>query len=160
MHVTDWAEAQRDDSVLSMILDWLEAWKKTDLKTLLGEHASSEEGLLILWNHQNFIIHQKALYLCSMPKGKKGDLLLFIVPKVHRVASLNGCHRDAGHQGHDCTLSLLQECFWCPGTTSQMLQSIRTCACCLQHEGGLPKAPYTLSWPLLPWISYMLILPA
>ena len=28
---------------------------------------------------------------------------------------------------------------------------------CLQHEGSLSKAPYTLSWPLLPWISYMLI---
>ena len=28
MHMTDWAEAQREDSVLSMILDWLKAWKK------------------------------------------------------------------------------------------------------------------------------------
>ena len=44
MHVTDWAEAQRDDLVLSVVLDWLEAPKKTDLKTLLGEHTSSEEG--------------------------------------------------------------------------------------------------------------------
>ena len=25
MHVTDWAEAQREDSVLSAVLDWLEA---------------------------------------------------------------------------------------------------------------------------------------
>ena len=45
MHVTDWAEAQREDPVLSStFLDWLEAQKKTDLKTLLREHASSEEG--------------------------------------------------------------------------------------------------------------------
>ena len=44
MHVTDWAEAQREDPVLSTVLDWLEAQKKTNLKTLLGEHASSEEG--------------------------------------------------------------------------------------------------------------------
>ena len=33
MHVTDWAEAQREDPVLSAVLDWLEAQKKTDLKT-------------------------------------------------------------------------------------------------------------------------------
>ena len=46
MHVTDWAEAQREDSVPSAVLDWLEAEKKTNLKTLLGEHASSEEGIL------------------------------------------------------------------------------------------------------------------
>ena len=25
--------------------------------------------------------------------------------------------------------------------TSQMWQSIRTCTCCLQHDGSLPKAP-------------------
>ena len=53
------------------------------------------------------MIYQKALYLCSMPKGENEDLLLFIVPKVHQVTTLNGCHRDAGHQSHDQTLSLL-----------------------------------------------------
>ena len=70
MHVNDWAEAQREDPVLSSVLDWLEAQKKTDLKTLLGEHASSEEGQLILQNWQNFMIHQKALYLHSVPKAR------------------------------------------------------------------------------------------
>ena len=44
MHVTDWAEDQREDPVLSTVLDWSEAQKKTDLKTHLGGHASSEEG--------------------------------------------------------------------------------------------------------------------
>ena len=138
MHVTDWAEAQKEDSVLS--IDRLEAQKKTDLKTLLGEHASSEDGQLILQNCQNFTIHQKALYLCSLPKGKSEDLLVFVVPKVHWVATLYGCHRDAGHQGHDQTLSLLQEHFWWPGMTSQTWQSIRTCVHCLHHEGSLSKA--------------------
>ena len=44
MHMTDWAKTQREDPVLNAVLDWLEAQKKTDLKTLLGEHASSKEG--------------------------------------------------------------------------------------------------------------------
>ena len=48
MHVMDWAEAQREDPVLSAVLDWLKAQKKTDLKTLLAEHASSKEGQMIL----------------------------------------------------------------------------------------------------------------
>ena len=93
MHVSDWAEAQREDPVLSTVLDWLKAQKKTDLKALLREHASSEEGQLIWQNQQNFMIHQKALYLHSKPKGENEDLLLFIVPKVHCVTALNGCHR-------------------------------------------------------------------
>ena len=43
MHMNNWAEAQREDPVLNTGLDWLEACKKTDLKTLLGEHTSSKE---------------------------------------------------------------------------------------------------------------------
>ena len=130
--------------MLNTVLDWLEAQKKTDLNTLLGEHAFSEEGQLVWRNRQNFTIHQKALYLWSTPKGENEDLLLFMVPRVYRVVALNGCHWDAGHQGHDHTLSLLQEHFWWPGMISQMRQSIRTCTHCLQHEGNLPKAPLHL----------------
>ena len=80
MHVTNWAEAQRVDPVLSAVLDWLNAQKKTDLKALLAEHISSKKGRLFLQNQQNFMIHQGALYLHSMPKGKTEDILLFIVP--------------------------------------------------------------------------------
>ena len=76
-----------------------------------------------------------------MPKAENEDLLLLVVPEVHQVTAPNGCHKDAGHQGHDHTLSLLQEHFWWPGMTSQMQQSIRTCMCCLQHGGSLSKAP-------------------
>ena len=38
---------------------------------------------MTLWSQQNFVIHQGALYLCSMPNGETGDLLLFVVPKAH-----------------------------------------------------------------------------
>ena len=140
MHVTDWTEVQREDPMLITVLDWLKA-QKTDFKALLAEHASSEEGQPILWNWQNFMIHLGALYLCSMPKGKTKDLLLFIVPKGHHVAALNGCHRDVGHQDHGHTLSLLWECFWWLGMANQMQQSIRSCVYCLQHEGNLSKVP-------------------
>ena len=69
------------------------------------------------------------------------DLLLFVVLKALQVTTMNGCHQDTGHQGCDHTLSLLQECFWWPGMANQMWQSIRACTCCLQYEGGFPKAP-------------------
>ena len=65
------------------------------------------------------------LYLHSIPKGENEDLLLFVVPKVHQTATLNGCHRGAGHQGHDHTLSLLQEHFWWPGMAKQMTELSR-----------------------------------
>ena len=141
MHVTNWATAQREASKLDAVLHWLEAKEKPDLRTLLGEHISSEEGQIVWRNHQNFTVLQDALYLHSMPKGENEDLLLFVVPKAHWTATLNGCHWDAGHQGCDHTLSLLQEHFWWPRMAKQMRQVIRACTCCLQYEGGLLKAP-------------------
>ena len=141
MHVTDWAEAQTGDSTLSAVLKWLKAQKKTDLKALLAEHTSSEEGKLILHNQQNFMVHQGALYLLSMPKGETKDLLILVVPKAHCVTTLNGCCRDVGHQGCYHILSLLWEHLWWPGMTSQMQQSIKCCVHCLQHEDDLSKVP-------------------
>ena len=132
MHVTNWAAAQREDPALDAVLHWLEDKKKTDLRTLLGEHASSQEGQMVWGNHQNFMVLQNTLYLCPMPKGEHGDLLLFVVLKAHQTATLNGCHRDVGHQGCVHTLSLLQEHFWWLGMVNQMRQSIKACTCCLQ----------------------------
>ena len=44
MHVTDWAAAKKEDPKLDAVLHWSESKKKTDLRMLLGEHASSEGG--------------------------------------------------------------------------------------------------------------------
>ena len=63
MHVINLAAAQREGPELDAVLHWLEAKKKTDIRTLLGEHASSEEGQIVWRNHQNFMVLQDALYL-------------------------------------------------------------------------------------------------
>ena len=141
MHVTNWAVAQKEDNELDAVLQWLESKKKTNLRTLLREYVSSEEGQMVWRNHQNFTTLWGTPYLCSTQKGEDEDLLVFVVPKMHWTAALNGCHRDAGHQGCDHTLSLLQECFWWPGVAKQMRQVIKACKHCLQYEGGTPKAP-------------------
>ena len=153
MHVTDWAKAQREDPVLSAVVDWLEA-QKDGLKDTFSRACLKSGGLTDLAELTELHDSPESLYLGSMPKGENDNLLLFTVPKAHWVATLNECHRDAGHQGHDHTLSLLLECFWWLGMTNQMWQSIKTCMHCLQHEGSLPRLLYTLLWPLLPWISY------
>ena len=54
MHATDWATAQKEDPELDAVLQWLESKKKTDLRTLLREHPSSEEGQMVWRNCQNF----------------------------------------------------------------------------------------------------------
>ena len=141
MHVTDWAAAQKEDPELDALMQWLGSGKKADLSMLLGECIMSKQVRMVWRNCQNFTSLQGTLYLHSTPEEEDEDLLLFIVPKAHQTVALNGCHRDAGHQGHDHTLSLLQECFWWPGMAKQMRQVIKACRHCLQYEGSTPKAP-------------------
>ena len=86
------------------------------------------------------VLHH-ALYLHCTPKRENEDLLLFMVLKAHWTATLNRCHQDAGYQGSDHTLSLLQEHFWWAGMAKQMRQVIWACTHCLQYEGGIPQAP-------------------
>ena len=133
MHVTNWVAAQKEDPELETALQGLGSKKKADLRTLLGECITCEEGQMVWRNCQNLTSLQGTLYLCSTLKGENEDLLLFVVPKVHWTATLNGCHQDAGHQGHDHTLSLLQEHFWWPGMAKQMRQVIKACRSCLQY---------------------------
>ena len=61
MHVTDWAEAQKEDPMLSTVLDWLKAQNKTDLKALLTEHTSSEEGQADLMESAEFYRSSRSL---------------------------------------------------------------------------------------------------
>ena len=99
----------------------------------------------MVWrNCQNFTTLQGTLYLYSTPKREKEDLLLFVVPKTRWTVALTRCHQDAGHQGCDHTLSLLQEHFLWPGMAKQMREVIKACKHCLHYEGGTPKAPLCL----------------
>ena len=156
VYMTNWAATQKEDLVINAVLNWLGAQKKTNMRTLLGEHASSKEGWMVWRNHQNFTTVQNALYLCSMPKGKNEDLLLFMVPRAHWIAALNGCHWDAGHQGHDHTLSLLQECFWWPGMANRSGNLLGPAHAASNMKAASPRPLYAPLWLLLPWISCML----
>ena len=71
MHVTDWVKTQREDPVLNAVLDWLEAQKKTDMKTLLGEHASSVDSWLV-WRKCTKILwsNKKPSTYAQHPRGR------------------------------------------------------------------------------------------
>ena len=155
IHVTDWAELQKEDPVLGTVLDWLKAQKKTDLKVLLAEHASSKEGQLILQNQQKFIILQGALYLCSMTKGKMEDLLLFVVPRAHCATPCMGAI------GMQIIRNVTIPCPCCRSISGGQTWPIRCnnplhpvhVAC--NMRAICPKCFYTQLWPLLWWTSCM-----
>ena len=65
---------------------------------------------------------------------------------AHWVAAMNGCHWDAGHQGQQQMLYLLNDQFWWPGMAMQMQKVLSNCKQCIQHEGICAKAPM---WPII-----------
>ena len=90
------------------------------------------------------MLYQGALYHCHNPTGKLEEVLQFMVPMAHHVAAMNGCQCDAGHQGQQQTLCLLNDQFWCPGMATYMQKVISSYDQSIQHEGICAKAPM---WP-------------
>ena len=68
-------------------------------------------------------------------------MLQFVVPQIHRNAALDGCHREAAHQGQSHSLSLMQEQFWWPGMARDLRNHIRKCGRCKKFEAAPPVTP-------------------
>ena len=91
--------AQQEDPILKILMEWISTHKVQNLKHLLGDHTTTEEGMVILREQKKFTLHQGALYHCHTPARQLEEVMQFVVPMAHRVAAMNGCHRDTGHQG-------------------------------------------------------------
>ena len=121
MHVMDWAEAQCEDQEIEVAMDWCridrrksKPWKKQlmKLKSRLGSHKNTPVGKCMLRNADRLILCGGLLYHRYMPKYQVEEVKSFVVPKAHRRTAINGCHRDAGHQGKKRMESLISDQFW------------------------------------------------
>ena len=74
-----------------------------------------------------------------MPSHSNEDVLASVVSTHKRRATIDGCHRYTGHQGCDCTLSLIKERFWWPEMVQEIVWSVCNCSHCIQFEGRLQK---------------------
>ena len=123
-------------------MDWLKR-NKNDHRTLdqyLKHHVPDAECRIYAARQKDFILRHNLLYLRVTPKKSNEDVLVFVVPGLKHQAAIDGCHRYLGHQGRDCTLSLLKERFWWPGMAQRMMMSIRNCPKCRIFEAK-PQIP-------------------
>ena len=141
MHVTDWAKAQREDLMLSTVLDWLKAQRQTNLRMLLVEHSSSEECKLILWNWQNFRIHQGTLYLCSMHKGKMEDVMLSHGSQCTLFCNLEWVPLRCSSSRVQPYTVLVAGMHLVARDDQWGVEIHKDCMHSLQHEGNLCKVP-------------------
>ena len=89
----------------------------------------------------SLVLNKGLLYISMTPKGELEGVLAFLVPSSQCVMALNGIHWDAGHQGQQRMLALLQECFWWPMMVKDCKALVRGCPRCCTFEGAIPKAP-------------------
>ena len=81
------------------------------------------------------------MYVNMTPKGETEGVLAFVIPTAQRHMALNGIHQDAGHQGQQRTLALMQERFWWPMMAVDCQAIVRGCPHCQAFEGEVLRAP-------------------
>ena len=107
-NVTDWKQEQKEDPVLYQVAKHLrvpcntfrEALHKVLDKKATAAYVTAKEQLLI----RNGLLYRKTR------QGQADETVFqFVVPQRHRGATLDGCHREAAHQGQRRSAALMQE---------------------------------------------------
>ena len=170
MHMVDWAQAQREDPQIEAVIKWMESYYRNSGGNPPGNQTRyfSRKGRLGFahqmkqltdakicreWSASrfDFRLRHGMLYRAYQPPGDAETVECFVVPEEYREAALDGCHRDAGHQGRDRTLSLLRERFWWPGMKKDLLHRLESCPRCLAYKAPVPRGelrPIVVTAPL------------
>ena len=115
-NVTDWKLEQKEDPVLHQVVKhqrvpcemFRAALHKVLDKKATAAYVKVKEQLLI----KNGLLYRKTW------QGQANEIMFqFVVPQRHRSTALDGCHREAAHQGLRHSTALMQERFWWPGMT-------------------------------------------
>ena len=139
-NVTDWKQEQKEDPVLYQVAKHLRAPHETfkaALHKVLDKKATAayvkaKEQLLI----KNGLLYQKTW------QGQANEIVFpFVVPQRHRGTALDGCHREAAHQGQRRSTALMQEHFWWPDMTRDLRNRIKKCGRCRKYEAAPPVVP-------------------
>ena len=101
---------------------------------------NTPEGRALVSEQKRLTMHDGKVYRHFEREGKD-DSYQFIVPVAQRKNALNGCHRDAGHQGQYRTVSLLRDRFWWPKMQEDANAMVRGCTRCITFDHRQDKAP-------------------
>ena len=133
LQVVDWKKAQRKDPALNTLIKNLRSSEEDFMRSMCGvldpkaarAYEKQRDGLIL----KNCLLYHKT----HLTKTGE-DLWHFIVPKSHRGIALDRCHHEAAHQGQRCSISLMQEPFWWPGMTRDMINKVKNYTRCKKYE--------------------------
>ena len=140
INVTDWKQEQKGDPVLYQVAKHLRAPRET-FKAALHKVLDKKATATYVKVKEQLLIKNSLLYRKTR-QGQADEIVFqFVVPQRHRGAALDGCHREAAHQGQRCSATLMQECFWWPGMTRDLSNHIKKCSRCRKYEAAPPVVP-------------------
>ena len=123
-NVIDWKLEQKEDPVLYQVVKHRKASRETFKEALL-KVTDQKATTAYVKSKEQFTMKNGLLYRQSKQGPIEETVFQFVVPQVHRGAALDGCHREAAHQGQCCSLSLMQEQFWWPGMACDLRNHIK-----------------------------------
>ena len=127
-NVTDWKLEQKEDPVLYQVVKHLRAPRET-LKAALHKVLDKKATAAYVKAKEQLLIKNGLLYHKTQ-QGQADEIVFqFVVPQRHRSTALDGCHREAAHQGQRRSTTLMQEHFWWPGMTRDLRNHIKKCGC-------------------------------
>ena len=136
LRMEDWHRAQLMDLVIPHVLDWL--WlprnNRVKLKDFLWGKVSEADCRAYGLREKDFEKRDHLLFLKTTPPENVSTIPVFVVLVNRRQVAIDMCHRNAGHQGRDQTLSLLKGRFWWPGMSMALCLSLQNCGRCKQFE--------------------------
>ena len=107
-NITNWKLEQQEDPVLYQVVKHRKASRETFKEALLKVTDRKAVSAYVKSKEQ-LVMKNGLLYQQSKQGQTQETVLQFIVPQIHRNAALDGCHREAAHQGQSHSLSLMQE---------------------------------------------------
>ena len=107
-YITNWKLEQQEDPVLYQVVKQRKASQET-FKEALSKVTDKKAFSAYAKSKDQLVMKNGLLYWQSKQGQTQETVLQFVVPQIHRNAALDGCHREAAHQGQSRSLSLMQE---------------------------------------------------
>ena len=107
-NIIDWKVEQKDDPVLYQVVKHLRAPQETFKEALLTVLDKKATTAYVKAKEQ-LLLKNSLLYRKTHIGPAKETIFQFVVPQRHRSAAMDGCHREAAHQGQRWSASLMQE---------------------------------------------------
>ena len=124
-----WVVEQKKDEDIARALELKRAGHKPT-KREIGKQPLGTRKLLYDWD--KLVIKKEVLYRVS--KLNDETIYQLILPAAYRDIALRGLHDDAGHQGRDRTLYLVNSRFYWPGMNKDVEGKVANCPNCILRK--------------------------